>query len=406
MTNHDDATNRRPETPRPRRVGRGGRDARVAAALKALALLDDGSARFAPGPVIARARGLAETYARWRRSGALIKDIIIRLSDGQEMALGRTKSGGLCGVRLRDSFPPNAVLHVWKKADEYFGEVLLLSLALQDVPAAGYDCTKSYENGQTLSLKVKRCPDAQFHIDVDCAPAESAASRRAVGAVRPSARARVTAAVTASGSFLHHPQRRLGWRPSLPQGAAAVAGLTLATLGLLSAPPAPPAATEATQAPPSITMTLLPPSAAHVQHDPAACSAGGVASAEDGQTQNRVSRAKTKAGSAKPRTERATAAAAARDLAPGTPSYAPPAPAGNTRLEGASGAPEGTPGGYTRPGRPETPPAGSEPSGERAHVAPQTYGASLSPSPCIQPPEPTRLGVLDEQDTGVFQCQP
>ncbi len=228
MPNNSNATKRQPEP-----QGFDQAEARVLRALETLRLLNDENNPLSLRQAIARARELAATYTLWEQSGAPLKDIVVRLPDGQEIAMDQSKAASLCGFHFRELFPPDAVLHVWKKADEEFGEVQLLSLALRDVRAGGYSCKRTYKNGQTLSLKVERCADGQFHISVDCAAKQQAASpsRKLRGWLPLLAPA--VMALSRLSSFLFKPRPPYRPRWALRPGAAFAAGVMITTAACL-----------------------------------------------------------------------------------------------------------------------------------------------------------------------------
>jgi hypothetical protein len=225
MTNKDDAINRRPEPPDSEQPDFGW----LAQALGALRLLNDEDNSLSLRETIERARELSEAYVRWEQSGALIKDIVVRLSDGQEITMDQSNVSSLCGLHFRDSFPCDAVLHVWKKADEQFGEVQLLSLSLQDVTSSGHSYNKTYENGQTLSLRVERCSGGQLYISVDCTAKERAMVATPKSYSWAPLIIPAMLALSKLGSFLRQPyrphQQRRAFRTSIAFGA----GFAIAT---------------------------------------------------------------------------------------------------------------------------------------------------------------------------------
>jgi len=228
MTNND-AINNRPE-----QLGTGGADCsktdeQVSQALQTLRLLNDTSNPFSLRQMISRACEMVDIYTRWEQSGTLIKDLVVRLSDGQEIAVDQSKVASLCGLRFRNSFPSDAILHVWKQADDQFGEVQLLSLSLQDVQANGYDYAKNYKNGQTLSLRVVRCSDGQFYISVDWTVKEhaTAATPNTHGWLPLLGSALIV--FSKAISFLTRPQIQQRHRWTLRPSTTFVAGLMFAT---------------------------------------------------------------------------------------------------------------------------------------------------------------------------------
>lgn len=230
MTNRGNVTDGQHEHHDSERAGCKDAEARVSQALATLRLLSDKNNTLSLGDVIGRARALAEVYADWEKSGTLIKDIVVRLSDGREIAVDQSNVASLCGLHFRNAFPPSAILQVWKKADEFFGkEVQLLSLALQNVPASGYNFEKTYKNGQTLSLAVQPQKDGQLYISVDCTQPEErvmVATQRNYSWMP----LLVPAALTLGklGSLLRN------WRPAPTLGIAFRVGLVITT-GLLVA---------------------------------------------------------------------------------------------------------------------------------------------------------------------------
>jgi hypothetical protein len=176
MTEKNDAVHGQSDNPDPNYSATGVEETKVARALETLRLLDDEKNPFSLGQAIEHARVLAEAYMRWEESGALIKDIVVRLSDGHEVFMDQSSISSQCGLRIRNKFEPGTVLHLWKKADSQFDEVQLLSFPLSNVDADGYRFEKRYKNCQTLSLKVEKCDDGQFEICVDCASEEQVLS--------------------------------------------------------------------------------------------------------------------------------------------------------------------------------------------------------------------------------------
>jgi hypothetical protein len=232
MTNDDNEINRRTESVKLVQADCSHEEEQVTRALGTLRLLIDKDDPLSLRETIARARELAETYVRWEQSGALIKDLAVRLSDGQEIAVDQSNLASVCGLHFRDAFPADAVLHVWKKVDKQFGEVELLSLPLKDVQANGYNYKKIYKNGQTLLLRVGRCSDGQFDISVDytekehfmVVPSRHRSWLRALGSA-------ATLAFSKLGSLFSHPRPRMRPHWLLRPGATFVAGLMLATIG-------------------------------------------------------------------------------------------------------------------------------------------------------------------------------
>jgi hypothetical protein len=234
MKKKDNAINRRSEPLRLDQADYNNAEEQVAHALETLRLLNDKENPLSLRQTIARARELAETYARWEQSLALIKDIAVRLSDGQEIAVDQSNVASLCGLRFINSFPADSVLHIWKKPDEQFGEVQLLSLSLKDVQSHGYSYKKTYKNGQTLSLEVVHCADGQFHVSVDYSAKERVmvATSTSYGWL-PVIGAAVIA-LSKLGAYLRKPRPQfepLSWQMS----ASFIAGLVLAASGIYTA---------------------------------------------------------------------------------------------------------------------------------------------------------------------------
>jgi hypothetical protein len=143
---------------------------RLGVALASLRRLSD----FRQNPLtlkraIDRVYDAALVYQRWRESGAIIRDIILRLSDGSEIKVDKATptNTNLFGFRFRSAFPHGSVLNVYKGADQDFPEVLLYSIDLDVIPTDGLTFTMAYENGQMLMLKVEPSLARQFQISVD-----------------------------------------------------------------------------------------------------------------------------------------------------------------------------------------------------------------------------------------------
>lgn len=162
MSEKDNTTHGQSDSFNPYYAATGIEDGQVTRALKALRLLNDAQNPLSLSQALTRARQLAESYARWEESATLIKNIMVCLSDHREIAMEQSKVSSMCGLHIRHAFDPKAVLQIWKRADDQFSEVLLLSLALSGIGRNGYQCEKTYQNGQTLSLKVELCSDEQF----------------------------------------------------------------------------------------------------------------------------------------------------------------------------------------------------------------------------------------------------
>lgn len=116
---------------------------------------------------LARAVEEAERFQRWQESGTPISDIVVRLSDGQEMELGKRMSANPSGLHFVTEFFPGAVMHIFKKGDMSFDEILLHSVRVDRIPLSGYSYKKKYLNKQSLMVKIERRPDGQFSVNVD-----------------------------------------------------------------------------------------------------------------------------------------------------------------------------------------------------------------------------------------------
>lgn len=152
---------------------------RLSASLASLRRLTD----FKQNPLtltraIDRVYDAALLYQRWRESGAIIRDVILRLSDGSEIKVDKATptNTNLFGFRFRTSFPPGSVLNVYKGADQEFQEVLLYSIDLDVIPTDGQTFTMTYENGQMLMLRIEPSLPRQFQISVDYTMSGSAIS--------------------------------------------------------------------------------------------------------------------------------------------------------------------------------------------------------------------------------------
>jgi len=157
---------------------------KVVRAFATLRLLSDKDKPLSVTGAIERAHALEDSFRRWEESGALIKDIAVRLSDGKEIAMDQSQTSlSLCGVHFRNSFPPSTVLHVYKKADEQFEEVQLLALELRGISNRGYRYKSTYKNRQTLAFTAERCKDGQFYIMVECTDPKPEKARGASGAL-------------------------------------------------------------------------------------------------------------------------------------------------------------------------------------------------------------------------------
>jgi hypothetical protein len=128
---------------------------------------------------IAQARRNAERYREWKKSGTPIKDVVMRLSDGEEIEVKRTFVTGLCGFRFLRKFTFGEVIHLYKKADKQFDEILLLSVNVNEIEADGYAWENEYANGQIVQLSIQPCADGQLHVSVDYTPAVGGKARSA-----------------------------------------------------------------------------------------------------------------------------------------------------------------------------------------------------------------------------------
>jgi hypothetical protein len=155
--------NGQPVPPRPR-------EERLTATLASLRRLGDYTQNPLPlSRAIDRVSDAAEVYCRWRENGAIIRDVILRLSDGSEIKVNKDmpSNTNMFGYCLRTMFPPGSVLNVYKGADQEFPEVLLYSVDLDLIPTEGETFTMRYENGQMLRLKIEPSLARQFQISVD-----------------------------------------------------------------------------------------------------------------------------------------------------------------------------------------------------------------------------------------------
>ena len=132
--------------------------------------------RLADGPnlltleqAIDRARDAAEVYRRWQKSGASIRDIVLRLSNGSEIKIDKATPDDTnrFGFRFSSKFPRGAALDFYKRADREFGEVLLYSVELDRIQQSGHSYAKTYENGQTMMLAIEPGLSGQFNVSVD-----------------------------------------------------------------------------------------------------------------------------------------------------------------------------------------------------------------------------------------------
>lgn len=122
-----------------------------------------------PDEVFERVRYAAEVYRRWQESGTFIRNVVLRLSDGNEIKIDKAtlKDTNLFGFQFMKKFPRGSVINLYKPADKEFPEeVLLYSIDLESVTEGGHLYDKTYENGQKLTLKVARGLSGQFGVSV------------------------------------------------------------------------------------------------------------------------------------------------------------------------------------------------------------------------------------------------
>jgi hypothetical protein len=166
---------------------------------------------------IAQARRNAERYKDWKKGGTPIKDVVMRLSDGEEIEVKRTFVTGLCGFRFMRKFTPGEVIHLYKKADKQFDEVLLLSVNVDEIEVDGYVWENEYAGGQIVQLSVQPCADGQLHVSVDYTPT---AGGKAKGAAAVLHSFIPGFAMLGNLSFGHRKTYRQSWQPS--KGFAAI----------------------------------------------------------------------------------------------------------------------------------------------------------------------------------------
>ena len=174
MNKNDDAAHNQPDD--QNYFGADIEDCEVKLALGTLRLLNDAQNPRPLGDALREARRLADSYARWEESGALIKQIRVCLSDGQKITMEQSTVSGLCGLHIRRAFDPDAVLQIWKKGNDPFDEVLLLSFMPGNMDRDVYQYQKRYRNGQILSLRVEPCANEQLDISVDFTVSERTAA--------------------------------------------------------------------------------------------------------------------------------------------------------------------------------------------------------------------------------------
>lgn len=170
MNEQHDSFDRRPGPDGERLADRNNREERLHRALTVLRRFSDW--RNNPQPLratISRVRREAETYRRWLESGAHIRDVVLRLADGREITVEKDKTidANMFTFGFSWLFPPGAVLHVYKKPDDEFGEVLLLTVELSRVAPTGYNYSKTFDNGQSFALNVIPAPKGVFDVNVN-----------------------------------------------------------------------------------------------------------------------------------------------------------------------------------------------------------------------------------------------
>lgn len=157
------------------------RERRLSRAFAALRLLSDKDDNLSPKQATARARREAENFRRWKESGASIREVVVRLSDGREIAVEKTIITGFCGFHFVRKFAHGEVLHIYKKTDREFGEVLLHSVNIDDIESDGYVYEKTYATEQMVQLKIEHRRDGQLHVSIDYTPAEDERAVAATG---------------------------------------------------------------------------------------------------------------------------------------------------------------------------------------------------------------------------------
>ena len=119
---------------------------------------------------IARAHRELENYKRWRDSGSPISGVVMRLADGEEMSIIKSRSRMLAATCSVMDLLPGTVLNVYKKPDKYFGEVLLYTVEVSEIPPEGFTFRKTYPNNQSLLLHVQREEEGQLNVSIDYTP--------------------------------------------------------------------------------------------------------------------------------------------------------------------------------------------------------------------------------------------
>jgi hypothetical protein len=184
MNEQHDSFDRRSEPEGKGQADRNYREERLHRALTVLRRFSDW--QHNPQPLqatISRVRREAEMYQRWMESGAIIRDVIIRLADGREITVEKDKTinTDMFTFGFSWQFPPREVLHVFKRADDEFGEVLLLTVELSRVPATGYSYSRTFDNGQSFALEVRPSPNGAFDVSVNYSMHPSRASAASSG---------------------------------------------------------------------------------------------------------------------------------------------------------------------------------------------------------------------------------
>jgi hypothetical protein len=143
---------------------------RVQALFTSLRLYSDKDNPRSLRQAMARARREAANLSQWEGSGAPLNDVTVRLSGGEELSLAKRLIANLCGLRIVKGFKPGEVLHVYKKEDRRFGEVLLYSLEVAAISGEEFIYNKTYKNQQTLTLECRRTSAGVFDISVSYTP--------------------------------------------------------------------------------------------------------------------------------------------------------------------------------------------------------------------------------------------
>lgn len=123
-----------------------------------------------------RARRELDIYKRWRDSGAPITGVAVRIADVEEMNIIKRSARMLAATCSIMDLLPGSVLKVYKKADRYFGEVLLYSVEVSEIPPEGFTYRKIYPNKQSLLLQVQYGQEGQLNVSVDYALANELAN--------------------------------------------------------------------------------------------------------------------------------------------------------------------------------------------------------------------------------------